>query len=288
MRKGLKAVTLVVGTLFSCLSAGHSESMRIEYVQLDDSSKPILEIHARGADPLKGRGGHAFVLLGRQYPDDSIKYYQGAGFYPEKGTDTGQTPNVVQEAIEKVQTLKAYFKTPGHIDFTPEDNTSDISFRVKIAGTQENSVKFLIKNWNEKEYRVLSQNCISLVKAVGKSVGLDVGDPKSLDGLPYDVVRLIKNENDEDRALRYAIREHELAVQQGVRDSATIRGAYQKIAKDRQDRQDKINSINRLNHGMSPSGPSSLNSGGGSDVSASSLPCVGDACFTYPWPSPKR
>lgn len=129
------------------------------------------------------RVGLAFVLLGRELPDGSTIFYGAGGFYP--------------------QTLKHMLSGPGHVDYTVDDMTTDIDFRAKITAAREREVKYVMNNWNEKQYNVAG---VSLVKHVGKLVGLDVGDPKSME-MPDDVVKLIKNENDPDRPLRFAITE---------------------------------------------------------------------------------
>ena len=179
----------------------------------DALSRPILEFRARSvkiqvtvSPPTYTFVGHAYVVFGREYPDGRIEYYATAGFSPND------------------ESIKLVLNTPGHVEYTKYDaidDASDIDFRVKITAEQEKYVRFILKQWDAHEYKLLSQNCVSLVKRIAKVIGLDPGDPNQI-VTPYDAVRLLKNENDSDKPLRYAVIEGKRAQAIRAKDAKAV------------------------------------------------------------------
>jgi hypothetical protein len=236
--------------------------LRLGFPESGALSRPIIEFRGRAAK-LPDHAGHVFVLFGRQLADNTIIYYGAGGFYPAHDT------------------FKAYLKSPGHVDYTDADIQSDITFQVKITGDQEHLVQFILANWNEKEYKVFSQNCISLIKSVGKALGLEVGDPKGMDVIPYDLVRLMKNENDSDAPLRHAVIEGKRAQENLSKDRAVIRDItiYQiKHAAEVQQSRDAYDRWQQSAGSIGEGIPLSFSGG------ESKSPFSSDSIMSYTWP----
>ena len=75
-------------------------------------------------------------------------------------------------------------------------------------------VVYILKNWDEKEYSLPSQNCVSLVTTVAKSIGLNVNSNVNT---PHGVVKNITANNDGNTAMKHAAREKRR--QHGVSES---------------------------------------------------------------------
>lgn len=119
------------------------------------SSKPVLEFRARPANLKNKSPGHAWVALGREVDDGNTVFYAAGGFYPER--------------FAKV------LKGPGEVRFKEDDafagDVATIRFLITIE--QERTVKFILQNWDEKQYELATQNCVHLMKTVADSVGLN-------------------------------------------------------------------------------------------------------------------
>ena len=153
------------------------------------NSRPFIEFRARKPEIAKGgrlRIGHVFVVLGRQLNDGTKVYYGAGGFYPEQ------------------ETIKTVLAGPGQVPYKVEDLNTDGWYFARITGEQERIVTFLLQQWNDtKDYNIVEQNCVTLVTAVAKRLGLDFG--KDTPVTPYGVIESLGSRNDADQPLRYAI-----------------------------------------------------------------------------------
>lgn len=129
------------------------------------SYTPFVEFRARAphADLLKGDVGvgHAFLFLGRQFADGSRVLYAAGGFYPADASNKAM--EVVHMVLSK-----------GQVKYTVDDMHDDEVFQSPITSEQESRVKFIMEHWNEKQYSVVWQNCVSLDRDVARSLGLKV------------------------------------------------------------------------------------------------------------------
>jgi hypothetical protein len=253
-----------------------SGNLRLEYPPNGVSGRPILEFRARKVEvDASSTGidvkGHAYAALGRQLESGKTIFYATAGFTP------------------KNDAIKVVLNTPGEVEYAQDDMTdpADISFQVKITAEQEKAVRFILRNWDEKEYKVFSQNCTSLVKSIGKTLGLDVGDPKSV-VTPYSLVQLLKNENDPDKPLRQAIIDGKRAEDIRRGNAAVVRDTIEHIRAQQEELRQRQDSIDRFNNGMGPSGPGSLGVTMGGGRNENPFPSGTMQYFTYPWPSPSH
>lgn len=169
-----------------------TDDLQLLYPDSSVSSRPIMEFRYRSTDLKNKTLTHAFVVLGRELDNGTTVFIGAAGFYP-------------QGADNKLQEFRNVLQSPGHVDYKIADMHSDGAFRVRITGEQENAVKYLINNWNAKEYKIAEQNCTSLVKSVGKVLGLDTGVDGALEFLPAELIKHLAMENDPDKPLRYAL-----------------------------------------------------------------------------------
>jgi hypothetical protein len=258
-----------------------SSNLHLEYPPNGVAGRPVLEFRARstgvGVEMQGAKAvvtadtGHAYVALGRQLESGKTVFYATAGFTP------------------KDESLKVVLNTPGEVEVGQDDLTdpADISFQVKITAEQEKAVRFILKNWNEKEYKVLSQNCSSLIKSIGKTLGLEVGDPKSV-VTPYSIVQLLKNENDPDRPLRQAVIDGKRAEEIHRGNAAVVKQTFEHIKAQREELQQKRDSIDRFNNGMGTPGSGGFGvpmNGGRND---NPFPADTTLQYTYPWPSPSK
>lgn len=140
------------------------------------SQKPIIEFRAR-----KGKPGHAFVAVGREYDNGLTAFYAIAGFYP-KGND-----------------LKSVLSGPGQINYKWVDTSSDVVFRVNITWEQEAKTIKTISEWDSKRYEFLWQNCTHLVRQVANDLGLRV-PPIML--RPDHTVALLRSVNHPDAPIK--------------------------------------------------------------------------------------
>jgi hypothetical protein len=277
------------GTFFAILIATASavnplwgEALTLDYPDTNARSRPILEFRARSvavhvgvAPPTIDVDGHAFVLFGREAADGTIQYYAAAGFSPTN------------------ESIKQVLNTPGHIEFGPDglNDPSDIKFQVRITAEQERLVRFVLKEWNDKEYRVLSQNCVSLVKSISKVIGLDAGDPKSV-VTPFQLVRLLKNENDRDKPLRKAVIDAARADANRKKDAAVVKDIVTYMQKRQEEVKQSQEAYRRWQQGVGQSVGISITGSGGMSggVGGNPFPIGTMMHATWPWepPSPGK
>lgn len=243
-----------------------NDVITLNYPAAGTISRPFIEFRARKAVP--PHAGHVFVFLGREAADGTTTLYAAGGFYPD--------------------TIKDILSGPGHIDYHVSDISTDIEFRVKITANQEHQVLYIVKNWNTKEYNLASQNCTHLIKNIGKSIGLDVGDPKSTE-FPYDLVQMMKNENDADRPLRFAITEAKRAQAIRARDAAALAGVVDYMRRHAAEVRQSQAAWDRFQRGA-PSGGVGIPMPGSGGVPGGTAPFAPNSLEydTWPWrpPSP--
>jgi hypothetical protein len=191
---------LIACVIFYATSATTAEDeFQLLYPENSVSSKPILEFRSRELDIKNKAMTHAFVVLGRELDNGTTVFYGAAGFYPA-GADN------------KLQSFKNVLNSPGHVDYKIADMQSTEAFRVRITGEQENAVRFLINSWNAGDYKFFEQNCTSLIRSVGRMLGLDTGFPGATEMTPGQLIRHMKLENDPDKPLRHALAEWQRAA----------------------------------------------------------------------------
>ena len=165
------------------------------------SSAPILEFRARrplskeeaerlGREP--SRAGHAYVLLGRELDNGTLFYNQVRGFYADR-----------DDKITLVQ--KMY--TKGVVKQTLDDASSDVTFRVRITPAQETAIRKLFRDWDDKKYSLVLQNCVDFTKAVAVAAKLRVPPgPENMAAIvpefPVSFISGLSELNDKDTPLR--------------------------------------------------------------------------------------
>lgn len=187
------------------------------YPDATTSSRPIMEFRAR---PKKWREfttdkptpGHAFVFLGRELDNGLTVFYGAAGFYPENNT------------------LKNVLDGPGTVTYKIPDMLPEEAFRLNISEYQESLVKYIIKNWDDKRFKLASDNCVEMAKDVADAVGVR-HHPSLKDVYPQDIVDNFKQLNDRDTPLRHAVRE---AKRMGKLRNAASREAQGIIQRQRE------------------------------------------------------
>jgi hypothetical protein len=264
----LTALELLISLSFSAAqqAAQSTNTFGLDFPPAGVLSKPFLEFRARGPSITPpSLGGHAFVAFGRELPDGSTIYYTVVGFYPNHNT------------------FRNMISGPGHVDYMLPDISSDISFKVRITADQEKAAKFVVKNWNDNEFAILSQNCVNFIKAIAKVTGLDVGGVNTM-MTPYQQVQLLKNENDPDRPLRYAITEGRRieAVRRG--DAQAIQGINNYIEQHAAEVRQSQDAWDRWQAGPGQTFGSSVGAGGG--IGLSPFPANSIMSLTWPWKPP--
>jgi len=136
------------------------------------SSRPVIEFRARRAHGdvdlsivpfrigIDASPGHAYVLLGRELDNGFTVFNAVAGFYPRS---SGGLNTVRQLAL-----------TPGVVKQTLDDAKSEITFKVYITPTQEQKIAAAIQSYNDKDYNLAIQNCVSMTRDVAQVVGLRI------------------------------------------------------------------------------------------------------------------
>ena len=165
-----------------------AEDIQLLYPDNNASSKPLIEFRMRNDTST----GHAYILMGRELDNGLKVYHSAAGFYPK----TDKAFNLVAG--------------PGTLKYKIEDVRTDDSFQAYITNEQERTAKFIIKNWDTKVFALPAQNCVSLVKNVGRAVGLNVStlDPRAL--TPKGVIKNLKDNNSYNQPLQYSIKQKNL------------------------------------------------------------------------------
>jgi hypothetical protein len=181
-----------------------ADTFHLEYPGGNDGSRPIVEFRARSPTLAPWHAGHAFIALGRELKDGTTIFYGVGGFYPQE------------------ETLKGILHSPGKVDYTVDDLHADETARFEITADQERAIIYVMKNWNNTEYAIASRNCLTLVKSVGKQLGLDVGDSKTNEMTPYDLIHHIKLENDNEEPLRHAVIESQRAASARAADGKVV------------------------------------------------------------------
>jgi hypothetical protein len=157
-RKFLRNFVLFFGLFFpwSLTYGGDTQEL---FPDSSPSWTPFVEFRGRGPAGV-GHSGHAFVALGVE--GNGLRIYRAiGGFYPDTKTQT--------EAIRKLVA-----GVNGKVDYDFEDMHSDVYFRTTVTASQFYSVLFVMQQWNEREYSLPSQNCVSLVTDVARTLDLKV------------------------------------------------------------------------------------------------------------------
>lgn len=203
-------------------SAAEQDGVQLLYPDNSVSSKPIVEFRARTDTVL----GHAFVALGRELDNGTTFFYAIGGFYPEEGGKLSKLQNILNG--------------PGEVTYKWADVRSDKIFRANITDEQERTIKFIMKHWNGTDYRLLDQNCTTLIKDTAASLGLKV-DPKAL--RPGSVIVSIIEQNRMDRPLEFALEEAKRKQGVSKQNARDQQDTSARIGKAERRRQEAINSM---------------------------------------------
>lgn len=185
--------SLFILTICLCVDARASD-MQEFFPDNNVSWRPFVEFRARGPADFP-RTGHAFVVLGFEGDNSTRVYKIVAGFYPDPKSK-------LDEAVKVIAPIG------GHLDYHYEDMHDDVYFRTYITHQQAYSTVFILQQWNEKQYSLPFQNCVSMVTAVARSLGLKVPDlPEKMADLtalwPVPFVRYLAEKNSTDQTAAY-------------------------------------------------------------------------------------
>jgi hypothetical protein len=150
----LTAVVLCI-SLTAMGLADSTNEFQLLYPNNNVSSRPILEFRSR-SDTVTG---HAFVAIGRELDNGTKYYYAIGGFYPKEGTG-------------KLEMVKNMIYGPGEVKYKIPDLRVDEKFQVYLTPEQARTVDYIFKYWNEKQYSLMTRNCVSLMKDVANATGL--------------------------------------------------------------------------------------------------------------------
>jgi hypothetical protein len=191
-------ILLLIVTFLSCWgSRAKADEFVLQYPDISSGSTPFVEFRARAAHVDRNAdlsAGHAFIVLGRKFGTGKEIYFGAAGFYPS-------------DASGKLTELKNLMLSSGQIKYGISDLHNDSVYRTAITPEQERQIKFMIQNWNDKQYAVLAQNCVSFERAVARYLGLNVPEfnPASIDDeFPNKFVQHLSADNVPDAAMLHA------------------------------------------------------------------------------------
>ncbi len=203
----------IITLCFFLTSHVAAEVVTIGYPDYVRNSRPVVEFRARETHVAGDAKGftHAYILLGRQYANDEVIFYGGAGFYPEPGKKGAVT------------LFRMLFTGPGKVTFTAADKNPDTTFRLRVTEEQTDQIKYLIKNFDDKDYNLASSNCVDLVRGAAGLLGLEIGKAIT----PIGLVKFLANENDPDKPLRHAIKERKRAVDIKLAGNKTMKAIYE-------------------------------------------------------------
>lgn len=143
-------------------------------------STDVIEIRARSGSLETGSPtGHAFVALGKKYSNGSIYFYSVAGFYPE-------------DSSASVRGLRNMLSGPGRVEYKIPDLLNDRVYRADISPEQARVVKHIMKHYPDRDYSLLFNSCVDMVKQIADVLGLKY---HKTDLLPDSVVEGIASEN---------------------------------------------------------------------------------------------
>lgn len=169
------------------------------------TSKSFVEFRARSGFP-----GHAFIFFGMEL-DNGLTYVKGiAGFYP--------TPDG-----SKRQALKNVANGPGIVGASLKDFRADVSFKVYPSAEEMDKIFVEVKKFNGYNYDLLAKNCVDLVTAVSKTVGIRT---KGLSAFPFSAMRELRKRNQIRLLLEGKINQGEERLRQLEIDIETANQAY--------------------------------------------------------------
>ncbi|MFC5323640.1 hypothetical protein [Bradyrhizobium oligotrophicum] len=201
-RKFLRNLALLCGLVLPS-SLAYGGDIQELFPDSSPSWAPFVEFRGRGPAGI-GHSGHAFVALGVE--GNGLRIYRAiGGFYPD--------PKTQSEAIRKLVA-----GVDGKVDYDFEDMHSDVHFRTTVTASQFYNVLFVMQQWNEKEYSLPSQNCVSLATDVARTLDLKV--PETVENViepwlqwPVPFVRYLAQNNSNSQT------SSETARAQTVKDS---------------------------------------------------------------------
>lgn len=149
--KTLFVLTLVAGTVVPGANAS-ADALRITGV-VAPVGQYFIEFHGRGI----GTEGHAFFVLSVAREDGVSEIQSAAGFYPDSDSPIG---------------FKDVFNGPGEVyrEIPTLNEPGSERFRVLMTPDQERLARFIINNWDSKNYAALWQNCVTMVTDIARAM----------------------------------------------------------------------------------------------------------------------